>query len=89
MTNEALCALLKDMTLDEKIGQLTLLQTSSCLDGNPTPFGPLLTMNVTPEQMSLCGVFGCNVAPEPVAYAKIIRTMTENHPPPYTAPYDT
>lgn len=80
MTHAKLLELLADMSLDEKIGQLTLLQVSSCIDGTPVPFGPMVDMNVTPEHMSLEGCFGCNEAPEPAAYAKVVRAMTAAHP---------
>lgn len=80
MTHEKLLALLADLSLAEKIGQLSMLQVSTCLGGKPAPFGPLLDMQVTPEQMALAGCFACNVPPEPAAYAQVVRGMAAAHP---------
>ena len=80
MTEEKLLELLNDLTLEEKIGQMTLLQSSMFTSGTPTPFGPLVEMNISPEQMALAGCLGCNTPPEPVTYAQIIRDITKNHP---------
>ena len=80
MTNEKLLELLNDLSFEEKVGQLTLLQASSCIEGTPVPFGPLVDLKVSPEQMSLCGLFGCNVPPVASKYANMVREMTQNHP---------
>lgn len=80
MTHEALLALLADMSLEEKIGQMTLINDRWCLDGQPVPLGPAVEMNLTQEQLKLAGVFGCSISPEPAAYARLIRSMTAAHP---------
>lgn len=80
MTHEKLVELLNDLSLDEKIGQLSLLQISAFIDGEAVPFGPLLEMNITHEQMMLAGGLACNISPEPVSFANVVRTVTAEHP---------
>lgn len=80
MTEQELNQLLNTLTLEEKIGQMTLLQVSMFTEGTPTPLGPLVEMDITPEQMILAGCLACNVEPNPVGYAKVIREITKKHP---------
>lgn len=47
MTHDKLRKLLNEMSLDEKIGQLSIMQMSVFLDGDAVPFGPLIEMNFT------------------------------------------
>ncbi len=80
MTHDKLRKLLNEMSLDEKIGQLSIMQMSVFLDGDAVPFGPLIEMNFTQEQMALTGALACNISPEPAAFARVVRKMTAEHP---------
>ena len=83
MTHEKLIDLLAELSLEEKIGQMALLHDSvcaCCAKGATDAFGPLVEMNVSPEQIVLAGCFGCSTSPEPKAYAEMVRAMTAAHP---------
>lgn len=83
MTHEKLLALLAELSLPEKIGQLALLHESVCAgyaQGKEEAFGPLVEMHLTPAQIALAGCFGCSSSPEPVSYARMVRAMTAAHP---------
>lgn len=80
MTENELKNLLNDMSLDEKVGQLAVLQISTFTNGESTAFGPEIKKKITPEQMILAGSLACNASPEPVSFAKVTRKFVAEHP---------
>ena len=80
MTHENLLALLHDMSLTEKAGQLAQIPLSACLDGVGEPTGPMMRYNLTPEQAVLCGSLICDRPTNAAVYAKTVREMQEAHP---------
>ena len=54
-TREELLALLADMSIEEKAGQLAQIPIVACMDGVSEPTGPMEELSLTPEQVVLSG----------------------------------
>jgi len=80
MTNQALYALLSDMTLEEKAAQLAQIPMSACLGGVSEPTGPMAALHLTPESIAMCGSLIADGVMEPERYAAVVRALTDAHP---------
>lgn len=85
MTTEQLQELLKDMSLEEKIGQLCQLPLSACVDGISEPTGPMAELHLTPRELLLAGSLICDLdadAEKSAALCKDIQARSPHHIPP-------
>ena len=55
-SREELLALLADMSIEEKAGQLAQIPIVACMDGVSEPTGPMEELSLTPEQVVLSSV---------------------------------
>lgn len=79
-TQQELHALLADMSIDEKAGQLAQIPISACLAGVSEPTGPMEALHLTPEQVILSGSVIANRKMDADSCAKAVRMLTEAHP---------
>ncbi len=79
-TREELLALLADMSIEEKAGQLAQIPIIACMDGVSEPTGPMEELSLTPEQVVLSGSVISVLRLEAEACAKVVRQLTEAHP---------
>ena len=75
MTNEALLALLHDLSLDEKIAQLCQIDMSTFLADAGSPTGPMLEFNLTREQIVSAGSLICGANADADKFAEIHETI--------------
>ena len=75
MTNEALVALLHDLSLDEKIAQLCQIDMSTFLADAGSPTGPMLEFNLTREQIVSAGSLICGANADADKFAEIHETI--------------
>ena len=79
-TREELLALLADMSIEEKAGQLAQIPIVACMDGVSEPTGPMEELSLTPEQVVLSGSVISVLRLEAEACAKVVCQLTEAHP---------
>ncbi len=75
MTNEALLALLHDLSVDEKIAQLCQIDMSTFLADAGSPTGPMLEFNLTREQIVSAGSLICGANADADKVAEIHETI--------------
>ncbi len=80
MTHEALIALLKSMTLEEKAGQLAQVPVSVCIGGISQATGPMEAYSLTPDMVKYCGSLICDSPGDAENVASAIRSVMEAHP---------
>ncbi|MBQ8555356.1 MAG: glycoside hydrolase family 3 C-terminal domain-containing protein [Clostridia bacterium] len=80
LTHEQLLALLSDMSIEEKAGQLAQIPISACMEGVTEPTGPMAEMNLTPEQIALSGSVIAVRKIEAEDCAKVVRDITALQP---------
>lgn len=80
MTHDALIALLKTMTLEEKAGQLAQVPVSICIGGISQATGPMEEYALTPDMLKYCGSLICDRRGDAEDTASAIRSVMEAHP---------
>lgn len=80
MTHEALLDLLKNMTLEEKAGQLAQVPLSTCIGGISQATGPMEAYSLTPDMLKCCGSLICDSPGDAENAASAIRSVMEAHP---------
>ena len=80
MTEQALRALLAEMSLEEKCGQMVQIPMSLYRGGKSDPTGPMIDYHIDPAQLPLCGSLITDQTPDAAAYAQVVREITEAHP---------
>lgn len=80
MTKQELRALLADMSLEEKTGQMVQIPMSLYKGGKSEPTGPMIDFHIDPAQLPLCGSFITDQSPEAAGYAQVVREATAAHP---------
>jgi len=75
VTNEALNALLQDLTLEEKVAQLCQIDMSTFLADAGSPTGPMLEFNLTREQIVSAGSLICGANADAEKFAQIHETI--------------
>ncbi len=80
MTRDALLALLRDLSLEEKIGQLSQIPVSAALLRDGVPTGPLLAVNLSKQEICLSGTLICDVPSRAEETQQICRELRARHP---------
>lgn len=77
MTHEALLALLHDLSLEEKVGQLCQIDMSSFLADAGSPTGPMAQYHLTREQIISVGSLICGGNADAEEFAKVHETIRQ------------
>lgn len=80
VTQEALIALLQDLTLEEKIAQLCQIDMSTFLADAGSPTGPMLEFNLTREQILSAGSLICGANADADKFEQIHETIRKDAP---------
>ena len=80
MTHEALLALLNDLSLEEKIGQLCQIDMSTFLADAGSPTGPMLEFKLTREQIVSAGSLICGANADAEKFAQVHEIIRREAP---------
>ena len=80
MTHEKLVALLNDLSLDEKIGQLCQIDMSTFLADAGSPTGPMLEFKLTREQIVSAGSLICGANADAEKFAQVHEIIRKEAP---------
>lgn len=79
-THEELLSLLHDMSIEEKAGQLAQIPIIACQEGISEPTGPMEEIDLTPQQVALCGSVISVLRMDAEVVARVVRQLTEAQP---------
>lgn len=80
MTHEALLALLNDLSLDEKVGQLCQMDMSTFLADAGSPTGPMQEFHLTREQIVCAGSLICGAGADAEKFAQVHEAIRKEAP---------